>query len=212
MRTDERPALPRNLQVGLTVVCVALTSAGCAANPGASRAPSTPSIQPSSAPSPSAQESGGPVWAGTISISGQYSITGSFSTRAELVNGGSITTPPASETCAEYADGLAQHLTSFAAPVVQTAGERTIYLEATIASGYHGPGSYTNRLTPTLSGSVQVAIGDLAQGGFVDVFRSDMQATTTLTVRSDGSGTLDFSGWSSGDSSLSGTLTWMCRS
>jgi len=200
-----------NTQLWLTIVVTAFTCAACAPNPGASPTPSLPSIEPSSTPSPSSQTSNGPLLTGTITISGTYAVAGTFTSHPQLAAGSSLTTPAANATCAGYADGFAQHPASFAVPMVQTTGERTVYLEASIASGYHGPGTYTNRSIPSLSGTVQVGIGGLEQGGFVDVFNSDAQSTSTLTVRPDGSGTLDFSGWSAGDTTVDGTVSWMCH-
>jgi hypothetical protein len=194
------------------VVLTAIACAACAPNPGTSRTPSLTPIEPSATPSPSAEAGSGPLLTGTVTISGTYAVTGTFSTHPQLAFGGALTTPAANETCATYADGFAQHPASFAVPLVHTAGERTVYLTAAVASGYHGPGTYTNRSTPMLTGTVQIGIGGIEQGGFVDVFDSDLQSTSTLTVRSDGSGSLDFSGWSAGDNSVNGTLSWMCHS
>ena len=149
---------------------------------------------------------------GTVTISGTYAVSGTFTSHPQLAIGSSLTTPAANDTCAAYADGFAQHPASFAVPLVQTAGDKTVYLQALLLSGYHGPGTYTNRSTPSLTGTVQVGIGGLEQGGFVDVFDSDSQSTSSLTVKPDGSGTLDFSGWSSGDNTVDGTLQWTCHS
>ena len=212
VQSDQRRALSWNTQAGLVVVAAALTCSACAPNPAASRTPSSQRGEPSSTLSPSAAAGSGPLLTGTVTISGTYEVTGIYSTRPQLAIGSALTTLDANETCADYADGFAQHPTSFAIPLVQTAGERTVYLQAMVADGYHGPGTYTNLSTPTLTGTVQIGVGSLDQGGFVDVFDSGTQSRSTLTVRPDGSGTLGFSGWSAGDNSVNGTLTWMCRS
>lgn len=212
VRADQKRALPCSAHVGLVVALTALACAACAPSPTASPAPSSQPSEPSSRPSPSTATGSGPLLTGTVTISGTYAVTGTFSTHPQLAIGSGLATLGANETCAAYAAGFAQHPTSFAVPLVQTAGEKTVYLEASMTSGYHGPGTYTNRSTPALSGTVQIGIGGLEQGGFVDVFDSVAQSTSTLAVMPDGSGTFDFAGWSAGDNSVNGTLSWTCHS
>jgi len=193
-------------QLGL-IALVALVCAACAASSPETNKPSASQALSSPAASPSPSQSAGPLLTGTITVSGPYSVTAPFSSHAEVLVGASLTPPLASQTCTDYADGFAQSPTSFAAPEVQTAGQTGLYLQATIANGYHGPGTYTSRSTPALGGTVAVQRGDPNLSGFVDTFRSGSQSTTTLTVKRDGSGTLDFSSWGDG---LSGTVSWTC--
>jgi len=199
----------RSTEVGLIVSAV-LACAACAPNSTVHRTTSTPAIHPSPSPQPTTPVGTGPLLKGTVSVSGSYAVTSTFITRAELIAGSSLVSPPSSATCANYANGFAQNPMSFAAPELQTTGDTTAYLTATVASGYHGPGTYSSASTPTLSGSVAVAVGDVAQGGFVDTFRSGTRSTTSLIVRPDGSGKLEFSGWGTGDSDEDGTVTWTC--
>jgi hypothetical protein len=65
-----------------------------------------------------------------------------------------------------------------------------------------------------LSGRVAVGIGDVGDlngAGYIDTFRSGFPGTTTLTVRADGSGTLEFSSWGSDATIVSGTVQWVCQ-
>jgi hypothetical protein len=201
-------AISRNAQAGLIVVSTALACAACSANPAAHDSPSQRS---------------GPLLTGTISVSGGATLTATFSARAEVLSGGSLTSVSASDTCANYADGLTQNPTSFSAPELQTAGGSNVYMKATIASDYHGPGTYSSETTPLFDGTLVYGIGfATGQNGAATVFRSSIHGihgATTLTVRPDGSGSLEFSDWQSdevrGDTgpaaTVDGTVTWTCH-
>jgi hypothetical protein len=140
-------------------------------------------------------------------VNGAYRATGSFSTHPEVLVGGSLTTPTSNDTCVNYANGFAQNPTSFAAPELKTSGDTTLYLRITIASGYHGPGTYTGQSTPALSGTLVVGVGDVNGAGYTDTFRSGFASATTLSVTSEGSGTLQFAGWGIGGTDVSGHVT-----
>ncbi len=138
----------------LTALAILLVGAGCATNPSNS--------QPTSGRGGDRSGSGGaPRLIGTASIKGAYQARGGFTAHPEVLMGGNLREPAAHDSCAAYAAGFAENPSSFAAPELQTTGSTTIYLVATIASGYHGPGTYTNRSTPKLTGRVAVGVGDV---------------------------------------------------
>jgi hypothetical protein len=151
---------------------------------------------------------------GSAEIDGAYEATGTFSTHPEVLVGSLPQAPPAHDTCADYANGFAQHPTSFVPPAVKTSGTTTLYLTTTLASGYHGPGTYTSTTSPMLSGQAAVGVGDVGDlngAGYIDTFRSGFPGTTTLTVHADGSGTLEFSSWGSDATIISGMVQWVCQ-
>ncbi|HEY6470995.1 MAG TPA: hypothetical protein VI434_14640 [Candidatus Dormibacteraeota bacterium] len=189
-------------------LATALLCAGCA---------TTPSIK-GTAPPPSGGGSGtgatAPRLIGSAAIDGAYKAAGTFSTRPEVLVGSLPAAPSAHDTCTDYANGFAQHPTSFVPPAVKTSGTPTLYLTTTLASGYHGPGTYTSATSPMLRGQVAVGVGDVGDlngAGFIDTFRSGYPGTTTLTVHDDGSGMLQFSGWGSDATIISGTVQWVCH-
>jgi hypothetical protein len=186
---------------------VALSCAACATT-----AVTTPA--PSAGGGSGTATNAAPLLTGTASINGAYEATGTFSAHPEVLVGSQLQPPSAHDTCADYAQGFAQNPTSFAVLALQTNGTpNTLYLTTTIASGYHGPGTYTSQSTPMLRGQVAVgvgALGDLNGAGYIDTFRSGFPGTTTLTVEADGSGTLAFSSWGSDGTILSGSVSWLC--
>lgn len=190
--------------VGLATV---LLCAGCA---------TTPSIKVT-VPHPSVGSGTGataPRLIGSAAIDGAYKATGTFSTHPEVLVGSLPAAPSAHDTCTDYASGFAQHPTSFVPPAVKTNGTTTLYLTTTLASGYHGPGTYTSATSPMLRGQVTVGVGDVGDlngAGFIDTFRSGYPGTTTLTVHADGLGMLQFSGWGSDATIISGTVQWVCQ-
>jgi hypothetical protein len=76
-----------------------------------------------------------------------------------------------------------------------------VYVKATVANGYHGPGTYSIETTPPLEGTLAYGVGfGTGQNGAYTIFRSNIQRThtaTTLTVQPDGSGSLVISNWES---------------
>jgi len=178
----------------------------------ATRAPATLSARAS----PSA---GAPRLAGTISVNGGVTLTSRFSSTAQIDVDGTVTPAPTASTCADFARGMQPDPAAFAAPTVETAGDTTVYLRATIAAGYRGAGTYTSRSNPALTGTLVYGSGmGTGQKGVFTVFRSSIHGNTTLTVAADGSGMLEFSDWGSdeykggkGTVDVSGTVTWRCR-
>lgn len=167
----------------------------------------------SAAPSPSGT---GPLLTGTITVTGAYAETDTFTTRARVETGGAAAAPPAGFTCADYARGLldprGNGATTFVTPVVDTAGSTAgafpVHFAAAIDAGYAGPGTYRSSTLHSLTGSMVVNVGQ-----FIDFFRSDPgPGLTTLAVDPNGGGTLLFTNWfSSGSQSvMSGTVAWTC--
>jgi len=185
---------------------MALTCAGCTTNPSGS--PATPQT---TGGGPGTATDAVPRLTGTAEIDGAYRATGTFSTHPEVLVGNQSQAPTAHDTCVDYAQGFAQNPTSFVAPELQTTGATTLYVTATLASGYHGPGTYSSVTSPMLRGQVAVGIGDLNGAGYIDTFRSGFPGATTLTVHADGSGALEFSSWGSDATVISGSVLWACR-
>jgi hypothetical protein len=200
--------LRRSAAMGTIGLWSALFCAACATAPVSSGVASPSPTPPSVTGAPAGTA---PSLTGFASIDGAYRASGSFSIRPEVLVGDAPTTPSSHDTCANYAGGFPQNPTSFTAPELQTSGNTTLYLRATIAIGYHGPGTYTVASTSVLRGTLTVGIGDLAGAGYIDTFRSGFAGTTTLTVKTDGSGMLAFTNWSNGDVAISGNVTWTCR-
>jgi hypothetical protein len=140
-----------------------------------------------------------------------------YSTPAQVVSDGSATAAPSVLTCASWASGAGG---AFAVPQFDvTSGDHSIYFDALLTSGYHGPGTYTSATDPALAGTVVVGVGIApGQQGAFSIFRSRIHGASALTVHPDGSGTFQISEWGSdevrGDTgsagAVSGTVTWTC--
>jgi len=186
-------------------VVLSLVCAGCAAGPA---------VTVTNAPSGGGAGDGtaaSPRLIGSAKIDGAYKASGTFSTHPEVLVGSLPQAPTAPDTCSDYAKGFAQNPTSFVVPEFKTSGATTLYLTTSLPTGYHGPGVYTSATSPMLGGRVAVGVGDLNGAGFIDTFRSGFPGNTALTVHPDGSGTLEFSGWGSDSTVISGTVQWTCQ-
>ena len=173
---------------------------------------------PASKPSPSARPTTAPALAiltGTVSVAGGYEVRGNFSTAPAVLSGALPTAAPSGYTCADYARGTrdsASGASAFVSPPMQTAGASSVFVEVVLASGYHGPSTYDSTTTEALTGTAAITIPP-ASAPQVDAFRSRFYGSVTLTVRSDGSGSVTISNWGSpgSDSLISGTAGWSCR-
>jgi hypothetical protein len=164
----------------------------------------------------------GPALSGTVSISGAATIPSTrFTVGAQMEVGENQTSPPPRSTCADYADGFAAAPGAgigFVAPMLQTDGSHNIYVDVTITTGYHGPGAYESKGSPSLAGSAVEGIGSGASAVYT-VFHSADDGLTTLIVRADGSGSLTITHWDSDEVrqvpgvsqvSINGLVTWTC--
>ncbi len=202
------PPEKRNTMRAAVVVACTFVSAACASSTtGGGRSPAaTPHVS-------------APRLVGTISVNGGVTLNTGFSSKAEIDAGGTVTPAHARATCADFARGIQPDPAAFVAPTVQTTGDTTVYLSATVATGYHGAGAYTSGSNPALTGTLVYGSGmGAGQSGVFTVFRSAIGGSTTLTVAADGSGMLAFSNWGSdeykggqGTVDISGTVTWTCR-
>lgn len=200
--------MPTRRALGFSVA-MAIMCAGCAASPSVNVA-----VPPTSGGGAGTGTNAPPRLIGSAEIDGAYRATGTFTTHPEVLVGSLPQAPTAHDTCADYASGFAQNPTSFVVPALKTSGTTTLYLTTTLASGYHGPGTYSSATSPMLSGRMAVGIGDVGDlngAGYIDTFRSGFPGTTTLTVHADGSGTLEFSSWGSDATIISGTVQWVCQ-
>lgn len=162
-----------------------------------------------------ASSSRGPLLIGSVSVQGDYQISGDFSSRAEMEVGAVPTSAPASSTCTQYASGFGS--SRFVAPEVHSGTDPSLYVRATIDADYAGPGTYTNRGSPPVHGDATVSVGS-SVGNVFTIYNSRQSGSATLTVAADGSGTLSFSRWGSTESRaghiagfLDGTVQWTCR-
>lgn len=183
------------------------STGGATATPSASARPSLPP--------------GVPVLSGSVSIAGQFVATDSFTTPAEVEVAGSQTPAPSGSTCADYARGYAQDADhgggrGFDAPIVQTTGAPGVYLSISLPTGYQGPGTYSGKRFPVLSGIASIAVNS-AEGPAYSLFHSH-GGETTFTVAADGSGTAQLTGWVNDETRggnqtgvITGTVTWTCR-
>jgi len=187
-------------------VACGLIVVACSGQPSALSTHSPPTSRPTAGK--------GPTLIGSISVAGDFSISATFTTSAERVVGGFPTPASSMGTCAGYANGLGDPQ-AFATPEVATKGDTSLYFRAFIKFGYAGPRTYQSSSTPGLAGNAAVTVGN---GGPVTVYNPRRGGTTTLTVASDGSGTLSFSRWPSDETRgtniagyLDGTVRWSCQ-
>jgi hypothetical protein len=207
----------------LIVVAVMFVVAACAPagtpTPRSSSAPSSPAASAT----PTIGHTG-PQLVGKLSVGGQFAASADFTAPADIEVGGIQTPAPSGTTCAAYAQGYPNDAThgggvGFDSPGPQTTGTTAmpgVYLAVSLPTGYHGPGTYSGRSIAALSGAATVAV-ETAQGPAYSVFHS-RGGDTTLTVASDGSGSVTFSRWANdetragnGTGDLNGVMTWSCR-
>ncbi len=161
-----------------------------------------------------------PIISGTLSITGQFVVTGTFTSHAAVDLDGVQTPAPSSTTCASFANGYAQQLplggTGFDAPIAKTNGPTAVSVSVSLATGYLGPGTYDSGNNPFLSGTATVTV-TTAQGPSYYVFHSHGSGTT-LHVTPDGSGSVQLTGWvddetrgGNGTGLVTGVMTWTCR-
>jgi hypothetical protein len=210
-----------HIRTAIAVLAVGIACTACqSATTG--RPSNTPSRLPST-PSPS-QAGVGPKLVGTVAISGAATIPATqFTTGAQLDAGQTQTAAPAGATCADYAHGF-EHAPnvvplSFVGPLIQTDGFHNIYVQATMATGFKGPGVYDSAHVPSLRGNAVEGIGTGATQVYT-VFHAGDAGATVLTVNADGSGSLRIDHWDSdevrqtaGSSqvSISGVVSWTCQ-
>jgi hypothetical protein len=154
---------------------------------------------------------------GTVVVTEATNAHLTFSTPAQVVADGSATAAPSALSCASWAAGASG---GFAAPQFDVkSGDHSIYFDALVTSGYHGPGTYTSATDPTLAGTVVIGVGIApGQQGAFSIFRSRIHGASTMTVHSDGSGAFQISEWGSDEvrgntgsaGAVSGTVTWTC--
>jgi hypothetical protein len=145
------------------------------------------------APSPYA------VFSAHVVLKGEMKVSGTFSD--------SLTARR--ETCDAYANGQVPATTLFVVPTPNDStnvnGHSVMYTAGvpinTMQTGYHGPGTYTG-----VSALVSVLLIDNAS------YLPGNNAVATITVASDGSGSLSFSGLLDVGTSVaeSGVVTWTC--
>lgn len=208
-----------HIRSAAVVATAVLACAGCeSATSGAS--PTTVQSPSSSA----AASANGPHLSGTVAISGGATIpTTPFATDAQLDTGQTQVAPPPGATCADYANGF-KHAPnvvplSFVAPMIQTSGFHSIYVQVIMSTGYAGPGRYDSAHIPSMSGSAVEGIGT-ASSLVYTVFHARDSGSIVLTVKPDGSGSLQIEHWDSdevrqvaGSSqvNISGVVTWDCH-
>lgn len=198
----------RDALLALPLMLIAAVLPACA---------TTPSVPPRSTPASSRTAAPrGPVLAGTVHTSEDVTLDSSFRAGADsAVSGAALTSPPAS-SCAAYA---ASPGGVFFPPEFDVVAEdHSLYFSAS-AAGYHGPGDYASAGTGTMTGTISVGVGvGGAQQPAYSIFRSMIGGSSSMTVRTDGSGTFTFSEWGSDEvrgntgsaASISGTVTWTC--
>jgi hypothetical protein len=203
------------VRILLLAIASACCLAGCSSGSGGSTpAASTPAATARSAPasSPVAPTTSVPPAAGgcdvgaltplcdTIDFTGAVRIHGSTAETAFGASG------PA-KSCAEVVAGRtnAAGNTYFAVPrgSAEKVGGHAVLVDAEVKAGhYHGAGSYGPLDIDTSGG---LLIDDVSYG-------SGPSTTATVTVRSDGGGSLVFSDVVSADGkSVSGSMSWTCE-
>ncbi len=109
---------------------------------------------------------------------------------------------------------------SFVAPMIQTSGFHSIYVQVIMRTGYTGPGTYDSERVPSMSGSAVEGIGTGSSAVYT-TFNAKDSGRMILTVRPDGSGSLQIEHWDSdevrqiaGSSqvNISGMVSWACNS
>lgn len=157
---------------------------------------------------------GAPTLHGTVIITGAYSSSGTFTTRAEVDTAGLTGAPPAGMSCEDYARGTpdASHESrTFVAPEVDTGGANAVYFNTLVTTGYAGPGTYASQSFTALIGTAAITILP-ASAPQIDTFTSRDDGSSILTVRADGSGVVNIIDWGSSgsDSRISGDVSWTC--
>jgi hypothetical protein len=88
-----------------------------------------------------------------------------------------------------------------------------------MSAGYSGPGTYDSAQVPSLQGSAVEGIG-AGSSAVYTVFNSKDSGEMILTVKADGSGSLQIEHWDSDEVrqvagasqvNVSGVVTWDCR-
>lgn len=196
--------------VALTALIVWLLSA-CAA--------SSPSGDSTASSSPTPSPHHGPLLSGTVNVSEADALRGSFSSPLQKPDGFDNTAAPAGTTCAAYAAGFNG---GFAPPVFDVPIGTTgygVYFTAQMAKGYHGPGTYRSTVDKSLRGTMAIDVGEQnGQPGAVSIYQSRIGGSSVMSVRGDGSGTLEYDEWGSDESrgdtgsaaAVSGTVRWTC--
>lgn len=104
--------------------------------------------------------------------------------------------------------------------MIQTSGFHSIYVQVIMRTGYTGPGTYDSGRIPSMSGNAIEGIGTGSSAVYT-VFNAKDSGAMTLTVKPDGSGSLQIEHWDSdevrqvaGSSqvNISGVVTWACNS
>lgn len=154
---------------------------------------------PNAANNPAASKATYAVFTGSVELMGEIAVKGTFTD----------TLTSRQETCQEYVRGLAPATTLWVVPTPNLGSSVTGHIVSLTAgvpsekpsSGYHGPGTYAEP-----SATVSVVIVDNAS------FLPGRQAHATITVSSDGSGSLTFSGMVDTFNSAveSGREQWTC--
>ncbi len=179
-----------------------------------SRATPEATMMPAAAPSNASAT--GPVLTGSASVNGAYIDGGTFTTRAQVLLGGTPAPAPAGYTCGDYARGYPPSSSgsrSFVAPALDTGGANAVELSVVMTAGYRGPGSYSSTLQPQLTGTASITIPPASAPQF-DSFASRFYGAVELTVLPNGSGSVKMINWGSSgsDSRISGSASWDCRS
>ncbi|HEY6470994.1 MAG TPA: hypothetical protein VI434_14635 [Candidatus Dormibacteraeota bacterium] len=139
------------------------------------------------------------VFSAHVVLKGEMKVSGSFSDSLTARH----------ETCAAYADGQIPATTLFVVPTpydTTNVSGHTVQYTAGVPinnskTGYHGPGTYTG-----VSALVSVLLIDNAS------YLPGNNATATITVGIDGSGSLSFSGLQdvATNAPETGAVTWTC--
>lgn len=191
----------------LLIAGAALTSCGTPTTPAAQRTTPAPSR---------AQSQHVPVLTGRVRTSEDVTLDTSFHAGVETaVSGADLTYPPAT-TCAAYAASAGGVF--FAPEFDVTSADHSLFFSAT-ATSYTGPGDYSSAGNGTITGTISVGVGvGTGQQTAYSIFRSQINGSSTMSVRPDGSGSFTFSEWGSDEvrgnsgsaANISGTLTWTC--
>lgn len=179
-------------------------------------APAAPAAARSTPASTRTGAARGPVLVGSVQTSEDITLDTSFRSGVDsAVSGALLASPPAS-TCAAYAGSPSGVF--FPPEFDVVAADHSFYFAAT-AAAYHGPGGYQSPGNGSLTGTISVGAGvGGAQQTTYTIFRSTIGGSSSMTVRSDGSGTFTFADWGSDEvrgttgsaASISGTVTWTC--
>ena len=195
------------LTARVTVVMGVLTLAACAGDPNRSASTAARGLA-AGQPATSRGASGATmaVLHATVSISGGLTATGAFddplpvATCAEVAAGGTMRPPR---------DGSAPLFNLPEPPEVRgnpgsVGGGHTF--SSDVSATYRGPGTYTGRQLNATQMRVDTPVGSEDTHIF-----AHPDNIGTLTVKPDGSGSFQFTGWQDpGSVTISGQVTWTC--